>query len=91
MEARIAAMEQIIEELTNKMDVPYEANKTLKDNIQGALHDEEPITSEHHRSRHVEGDDNEQEERKNIQDELLNLKGKYEEMMKKMGNSSSLD
>lgn len=42
MVARIAVMEQLIEKLTNKKGVLREENKTLKDNIQEPVHDEEP-------------------------------------------------
>lgn len=40
------------------------------------------------KSRQEEGDNNKQKERKNMQDELSNLKGKYAEIMKKIDNSS---
>lgn len=55
------------------------------------MHDEEPNTGEHHGSRNARAGDNEDEEWKNMQDELRNLKGKYEEMAWKMGNSTSVD
>lgn len=91
MEARIAKMEQLIGKMTTKVGVLLEENKAIKDNIQEPVHDEEPSASEHHGSRHIDRGDNEHEDRKNMQDKLRNLKGKYKEMARKMGNSSPED
>lgn len=51
----------------------------------------EPNNSKHVGSRSIGGEGDAKEERKNIQNELCNLKGKYEEMARKMGTSSSID
>lgn len=91
MEAKIVAMEQLVEKLTDEMNVLCEENDAFKDNNQDSVQGSDPSANKHQESRQDEGDDNKQEGGKNMQDELCNLKGNYKKMMKKMGSLSSID
>ncbi|XP_042953522.1 uncharacterized protein LOC122290063 [Carya illinoinensis] len=91
METRMVAMEQLVEKLTNEMNVLCEKSQALKDDNQDSAHHGDPSANEHQESRQEEGGDNDQEERKHMQDELYNLRGKYEEIIRRMGSSSIVD
>lgn len=54
-------MEQLVENLTNEVDVLHKENKALKDDNKDLAYHRDPSTSEHQDSRQEEGDDNEQE------------------------------
>lgn len=73
MEARMVAMEQLIEKLTNEVNVLCKENKALKDDNQDSAHHKNPSASEHQESRLEEGGENDQKERKHKQDEFQNL------------------
>lgn len=51
----------------------------------------EPSNSKHLGSRNVGGKGDTEQERKNMQNELSNCKGKYKKMVRKMGTSSSVN
>lgn len=59
-------MKQLIEKLTNKMDILYKENQALKDNHQNLAHHEELSASEHLESWREEEGDNDHEERKHM-------------------------
>lgn len=52
-------MEQLMERLTNEMNVLREENQTLKGDIQDLAQHGDPSASEHQESKREEGDENE--------------------------------
>lgn len=88
MEARLAAMEQLVERLTVEVGVPQEENKSLKETSDDLGHNAEPNNNEHVGSKNARGEGVVENERRNMQNNLRNLKGKYEEMSRNMSTSS---
>lgn len=85
MEARLVG------KLTTDVETLQKENETLKGTTNEPRNDVEPNNSKHIGSRNVGGKGDVEEEMKNMQNKLRNLKEKYEEMARKKGTLSSVD
>lgn len=77
MEVRLVAMEQLVEKLTTEVGVLQKKNESLKGTTNELSNDVEPSNNKHVGSKNSRGEGDLDEERRDIQNELCNLKGKY--------------
>lgn len=78
MEARLVAMEQLVGRLTTEVETFWKGTTNELGN------DAKPNNSEHVGSKNTGGEGDTGEEMKVMPNELHDLKGKYEEMARKM-------
>lgn len=91
MEASTVAMEHLVGKLTTELETLRKENKTLKGATNEPKNDVEPSNNKQVGSRNGRGEGDTEEEMMNMQNELYNLEGKYEEMARKMSTSSLVD